>query len=377
MRDLQSRAAAGPYRDRSTQRRIEAAGVERTSLTAFQAPTESVSSSPSRSGSSTRGVNYTALDANPVGAQAISGGSPNTQIGNNNTVNINNTTSITNINTSTYAKSKGTKVGHPWWGYGHKKPKSKLSVAISFYSGSSAFAFHLGHGHYYSSGWGWWHGYFSHLHAWSFYPTYYCTSSWWHPTPWRPRVVHHHHWHHWSSPKPVVQHVYVDHRSSPTYAPPQPCPYTPTEAWYVLADESPATALAAFGCLAKQHPGDGLTLIGLALAEALAGSDQSAVSAMRHAVRNDPRALLLVPQDEDLDERLFLLLGHYTELAAMPEWRVDGAFMLASLRTAVGDLAGAHFAINEAINRGDQHPAAMELRDLLSRKLQESMFNSP
>ncbi len=371
-----NRPAARPYRERTTQRRIQAAGVERTPLESFRSPREA---SDRQVPANRVQPAASAPNAPPATAARDDRRSANANINvssvSANSVNINNTTNITNINTSTYTKSHGTKVANPWWGHGYKKPKSKLSFAIAFYSGGPSLAFHFGKKHYYHSGWKWWSGYYSHFFAWSYYPTYYCTTNWWNPTPWRPAVVHHH----FSSPRPVVQHVHHHHPSPPpvVHVEPDPCPYSLTEAWYVLADDSPGTALAAFGCLAREYPFDGLTLVGRAIAEALAGSDQSAVLAMRHAVRTDPRALLLVPQDESLDDRLFLLLEHYTELASTPNWRIDGAFMLAALRAAVGDLTGAHFAVNEAIDRGDTHPSAKKLRDLLTQRLQQSMFNAP
>lgn len=144
----------------------------------------------------------------------------------------------------------------------------------------------------------------------------------------------------------------------------------------MIADGEAVAALTAFACLAQEYPYDGLAGIGYAIANAMIGADESAVVAMRRAMSVDAESIRFVPGDEQIDQHLFSLAAHFGERAKDPSWRVDGLFMMASLRAAMGDLTGAHFTITEAIRRGDDDPSAHMLRDTLVELLHEELYGS-
>jgi hypothetical protein len=87
-------------------------------------------------------------------------------------------------------------------------------------------------------------------------------------------------------------------------------------------------------------------------------------------------SIRFVPSDEDLDRAIISLAQHFGERAQDPNWRVDGLFMMASLRAVLGDFSGAHFTITEAIRRGDDDQSAYMLRDTLVDLLHKELYGS-
>lgn len=161
-----------------------------------------------------------------------------------------------------------------------------------------------------------------------------------------------------------------------TDSPREPCPYSYSEAWGLIADGESSEALSAFACLSQDAPDDALATIGYAIANAMNGADESAVVAMRHAMNVDAASIRYVPGDEQLDQNLLYLAEHFGERAKDPDWRADGLFMMAALQAALGDLTGAHFTITEAIRSGDERLSAQLLRDTLVELLHADLYGS-
>lgn len=153
-----------------------------------------------------------------------------------------------------------------------------------------------------------------------------------------------------------------------------PCPFTPQRAWEHIAEGDGPLALEAFACLAREYPDDGLMHIGYALASSLVGAEQSAVAMARQAVYSDVEALLYVPADSRIDERVAQLLDRYGQIANEPGRQGDGLFMIAVLRASVGDYGGAYFAASEAVKYDAADDAAAILQNMLARQLTEEVL---
>lgn len=173
-------------------------------------------------------------------------------------------------------------------------------------------------------------------------------------------------------PSPRVQSVtHVIERPQPIII--DHCPFTERQAWEFIAERRPANAHEAFQCLADVHPYDGLTQVGWSLASAMVEQHETAVQAMRHAISIETDALLYVPAEDRIDDLIEELLIVYSHQLQEPGRTTDSLFMIASLRTMLGDAAGAHFAVSQAIASGDRSDAAHELRKLLSELLAEQL----
>lgn len=212
--------------------------------------------------------------------------------------------------------------------------------------------------------WHWWYSYGYACPTWRY-------RTWWQPTTifhtwYFPRVTHVHHVYA-APPQPQVRYVEV---------PREPCPHSFGEAWGMIADGEASLALTAFACLSQEYPYNGLASLGYAIANAMLGADESAVVAMRRAIAIEPESIRFVPSDKDLDQTIMSLAQHFGERAKVPGWRTDGLFMMASLRAVLGDFAGAHFTITEAIRSGDNDPSAHQLRDTLVELLHEELYGS-
>lgn len=292
-----------------------------------------------------------------------------------------NVTNITNISNTThnsyYYNQKSVKhYSKPqfgsWW-TPYKYPSCRTSAYFSIHFGHPGFSlvFSKWGG---STAWHWWYGYGS---AWCASPKYaygYVSPSWRYRTWWRPTTIYHS----WYAPRVThVHHVYASAPQTRYVDPPrEPCPYDYDEAWLMLADGNAGAGLSAFACLAQEYPYDGLASVGYAIANAMTGADESAVVAMRRAMTIDAEAIRFIPADSELDERLLSLVQHFGELANIPKWRPDALFMIASLKAALGDFAGAHFTITEAIRSGDDDASAHQLRETLARVLQAELYGS-
>ena len=152
-----------------------------------------------------------------------------------------------------------------------------------------------------------------------------------------------------------------------------PCAFSETQAWEALAQGNVHVAIEAFACLARGDAYDALMHVGYAIANAELGADESAIAVMRHAVQIDAESLLQVPADEQLDERILSLLDRFGQQAVDGVRPGDALFMVAALRTALHDDAGAYFAVTEAIRHGSNDVAALRLQAMLSELLQAQM----
>lgn len=158
---------------------------------------------------------------------------------------------------------------------------------------------------------------------------------------------------------------------------PDPCAFTEGEAWELIAAQRLDEALETFVCLAREYHYDGLPHVGYALANALLGADESAIAIMRHAVQIDAESLQYVPADERIDQQIVDVLGFYTELSRHPGRESDGLFMIAALRTILGDHGGAYFAITEAGRHGNADHAASALHTMLGELLMDDLSRTP
>jgi len=152
---------------------------------------------------------------------------------------------------------------------------------------------------------------------------------------------------------------------SPEAFPPQPCAATLDEAFALLAGGAAGDAYDAFDCLVDTGPTDGVAMTGLALSAATLGDDEQAAKLLRAAVRDDPAALLYVPEGDALDAIITGLAGRYDQLARTNYGDLDSLFMVAALRVLLGDAAGASYALDVATALGDTDPSVVALRGMV------------
>jgi tetratricopeptide (TPR) repeat protein len=165
-------------------------------------------------------------------------------------------------------------------------------------------------------------------------------------------------------PQPGYTTVYGSSYGQPAYAP-DPCPWTQTDAWELLAGGGPSAALDAFDCLADVLPDDGLPLIGYALAAALLDQHDDAIAVMRDALRVDPESLRYVPEDERLHGQVAGLLKHYEYQARHQYGDVDALFMVAALWYLLDQEHTAHYAIDVAVTLGDGDISTVNLKSMI------------
>ncbi len=230
--------------------------------------------------------------------------------------------------------------------------------------------------------WGWWPGRWC---AWSA-P---CVSPWWRPVtwwdPWCAPVA----WPVWTQPSwalcfglPAYTTTYV--YAVETFQPPPPpvvelqspaVVLSPDQAWGLLAAGYDQQAMSDFFALSGAQPGNPGHQVGYALAQAFLALDESAVIALRGAMRERAEALLLVPTDETLRRRLWLLADRLRDRArtldGTPAQR-DTLFLLASVQAILYDNANAYFSVSRAIELGDRDQSAINLKSMLQARLEQS-----
>jgi tetratricopeptide (TPR) repeat protein len=159
------------------------------------------------------------------------------------------------------------------------------------------------------------------------------------------------------------------------YAPASAAP-AGASGWDLLIAGDVHEARRAFDRAMNALPHDGLPQIGLALANGLLDRDAEAVSTMRQAMREDPEAILEVPRDAALMERIEVLLGRYEDRAKRSVSDIDAQFLIAALRVIKGDYAMAYFAIDKVIERGDSDAAAQNLKRVAQAALEKAPSES-
>ncbi len=120
-------------------------------------------------------------------------------------------------------------------------------------------------------------------------------------------------------------------------------------------------------------PYEGAPRIGYAISSGLLDRDSAAISAMRRALRDQPEALRSVPSDPLTREQILILLGVYANRAREDFGDIDALFMIAALRFMLDEPADAYFAIDTAINNGDEDASAFNLKAMINRDLQEGL----
>lgn len=147
---------------------------------------------------------------------------------------------------------------------------------------------------------------------------------------------------------------------------------SPDQAWSLLANGFDQQAMQDFAALQAAQPGDPSFEVGYALAQAMLGIDESAIVAMRRALGTRPEALLLVPADPALRDRLGSLAARLKDKSHTLQGTVPGRevlFLLASVDTILYDNGNAYFAINTAIEQGDREPSSFALKAMVQGRL--------
>lgn len=147
------------------------------------------------------------------------------------------------------------------------------------------------------------------------------------------------------------------------------------QAWALLAAGYDQQAMSDFFELGQAQPGNPGHEVGYALSQAFLGLDESAVVAMRQALRSRAEALLLVPTDETLRRRLYLLADRLRDRARTLEGTApgqDALFLLAAVQAILYDNANAYFSVNRAIELGDRDPASLNLKNMVQSRLEQA-----
>lgn len=147
---------------------------------------------------------------------------------------------------------------------------------------------------------------------------------------------------------------------------------SPDQAWGLLANGFDQQAMQDFAALQMYQPGDPGHDVGYALAQAMLGVDDGAIVAMRRALSTRPEALLLVPTDPALRARLESLAARLKDKSKALSGTIAGRqtlFLLASVDTILYANGDAYFAINSAIEQGDNEPSSFALKGLLQGRL--------
>ncbi len=167
--------------------------------------------------------------------------------------------------------------------------------------------------------------------------------------------------------------TYVAYDEPLAYALPEPTLPSIDDAWAHLGDGYIEAAQAMFSELVYALPYEGATRIGYAITTGLLDRDSAAVDAMRRVLIDEPEALRWVPDDPLVGEQILILLDVYADRAREDFGDIDALFMVAALRFILGESADAYFAIDTAINNGDEDASALNLKAMINRDLQEGL----
>ena len=256
-------------------------------------------------------------------------------------------------------------------------------------------------GHYYDSHHYGWYGHYRH-HRWHFrFNFWFGSRSWCDPfhSPWRHHLSIYHRPYHAAYYRPryhssycrayagygwyecycrppaysYSSYSYAIYDDYPTYSFPEPVLPSIDDAWSHLRDGYFDAAQAMFLELVFALPYEGAPRIGYAISSGLLDRGSAAISAMRRVLRDRPEALRSVPSDPLMREQILILLGVYADRAREDFGDIDALFMVAALRFMLGEAANAYFAIDTAINNGDEDASAFNLKAMINRDLQEGL----
>ena len=145
-------------------------------------------------------------------------------------------------------------------------------------------------------------------------------------------------------------------------------------AWELLEGGFLVEAREAFVEVGSLFPFEGGPQIGYAIAAGLLGDRDASIHAMRKALRDEPGSLSRVPASLAMQVHVRSLLDRHA--LDLREGRADRdtLFMLASLRYLANEHEAAYFAINEAIDQGDQDPSTLALKELLRGALFDRLY---
>ena len=245
-------------------------------------------------------------------------------------------------------------------------------------------------GHYYDSHHDGWYGHYRH-HRWHFrFSFWFGSLGWLYPyhhahyaTYYRPRYhtsycrsYAGYGWYDCYCDLPTYSYnttTYVTYNEPFTYTLPEPALPSIDDAWSHLGDGYIEAAQAMFSELVYALPYEGAPRIGYAISTGLRDRDSAAVDAMRRALIDEPEALRWVSDDPQMREQVRILLGVYADRARGDFSDIDALFMVAALRFILDEPADAYFAIDTAINNGDEDASAFNLKAMISRDLQEGL----
>jgi len=151
-------------------------------------------------------------------------------------------------------------------------------------------------------------------------------------------------------------------------------PATIDEAWQLLVDGFLTEAREMFVEIGTRYPFEGEPQIGYAIAAGLLHDDEAAAFALRKAMTDQPEAIVLVPQNLAMQGHLERLLDRWEEKSRV-EPSADAMFMIAALRFMLQDEATAYFAVDEAINAGDDDASARNLKDIIRASMYETIYD--
>lgn len=262
---------------------------------------------------------------------------------------------------------------HRHWKYGHRSYRDYCDDfgyrRYRFYdhwgydrSCSPWFSFHIFYGYrwraYCDPYWDWW------IRPGYSFRFYYDYGSPYHYRPWYTDVRY-------VTTYQTVYRTEVEYIEVPVPTPPPAL--TANDAWRMVSEGYYREARNVFSRLSIERPDDGTLRIGYAIASGLEYDAGAAVFAMRRALELDPISVRLVPVDSVLRRRVLDLVDHFAAESRRNEFDRDALFMVAALNTVIGEDGLAFFAIDRAIDLGDEAVSTYNLDSIIRQRMEERM----
>lgn len=262
---------------------------------------------------------------------------------------------------------------HHHWKYGHRSYRDYCDSwgyrRYRFYdhwgydrSCSPWFSFHIFYGYrwraYCDPYWDWW------IRPGYTFRFYYDYGSSYHYRPWYTDVRY-------VTTYQTVYRTEVEYIEVPVPTPPPAL--TANDAWRLVSEGYYREARNAFSRLSIERPEDGTLRIGYAIASGLEYDAGAAVFAMRRALELDPISVRLVPVDAVLRRRVLDLIDHFAAESRRNEFDRDALFMVAALNTVIGEDGLAFFALDRAIDLGDDDISTYNLESIIRQRMEERM----